>query len=130
MKIPSPSLISSVLLAGLVLCPPLCAASQSEQLPPSSVASGADVGISTGDPASLQAGIQKAYRQGFKKVIIPPGVYRIPRPENESWHLKFSDMKDFEIEASGATFVMLGRDRRALLFDYCKNVTLRGATLL
>lgn len=98
--------------------------------PPASVAQGQAFGITPDKPTSLQTGIEEAYRAGFKKVILPPGVYRIPRPANPPWHLKFSDMKNFEIEATGVTLVFEGRDRRAMLFDYCQNVTFRGATLL
>ncbi|MDR3636058.1 MAG: right-handed parallel beta-helix repeat-containing protein [Isosphaeraceae bacterium] len=80
------------------------------------------------EPASVPAAIRVAYGAGKKKVVIPPGVYRF-QPTNDHGHLAFSDLADFEIDASGATFVWQGQTEEGLRFAKCRNVKLRGATL-
>ena len=122
--------LSLALVCG-ILCP-YAAATEPAAPAANAAAIAADptFGISPGSPDSLKAGIEQAHRSGVRRVVVPAGVYRLPRPENAPWHLKFSDLKNLVIDASGATLIFEGRDRRALLFDYCENVTFRGATLL
>ena len=86
--------------------------------------------ITPDDPTSVQRGIDAAARAGEKKVIVPPGIYRLPRIEGSPWHLLFKDLKDLKIVATGAIFVFEGRDRRSIHFDNCEGVTFTGATLL
>jgi parallel beta-helix repeat protein len=90
----------------------------------------ASYSISPDDPTSLQRGVDAAYQSGLKKITIPPGVYRLTCASNATWHLRFSDMKNFEIDASGVTLVLTERTKRAVNFNECENVTFRGATLL
>ena len=86
--------------------------------------------ITADDPGSVQRGIEEAYRSGAKTVVIPAGVYRLPKPEQGNSHLMFSDMKDFTIDATGVTFIPTERDKRAFLIRNSENVTLQGATFL
>ncbi|MBL8993033.1 MAG: right-handed parallel beta-helix repeat-containing protein [Spirochaetia bacterium] len=86
--------------------------------------------ISPDDPLSVQREIDAAFKAGLKKIVIPAGVYRLPRPESLPWHLRFFGLKDLEIDATGVTFIFTGRDKRSVMFDNCTNVTFRGATLL
>lgn len=86
--------------------------------------------ISPEDPLSVQREIDAAFKAGLKKVVIPAGTYRLPRPESLPWHLRFIGLKDFEIDATGVTLIFTGRDKRSIMFDNCTNVTFRGATLL
>lgn len=86
--------------------------------------------ISPDDPLSLQREIDAAFKAGQKKIVIPSGVYRLPRPETLPWHLRFFALKDFEIEATRVTFIFTGRDKRSIMFDNCTNVAFRGATML
>jgi len=90
----------------------------------------AQIAITPNDPTSVQRGIEAAYKAGEKKVVVPAGVYRISPVAGSNWHLRFSDLKDFEIDATGATFVFLAGDKRGILLTNCEGVTFRGATLL
>jgi len=87
------------------------------------------VQISPADPSSIQRGIDQAYQAGLHRIVIPPGTYRLPVGPRFGLHLLFLKMKDFEIDATGVTLVFTARDREAIRFDHCENVTFRGATL-
>lgn len=84
--------------------------------------------ISPEHPERLRDSILAAFKAGQRKVVVPPGVYQIP-PSNTGANLEFSDLKDFEIDASGATFLMLDNSKGGVAFRNCQNVTLRGATI-
>lgn len=88
------------------------------------------VAIDPKDTTSIQRAIQEAQRKGYSKVRIPAGVYRIPKPVEGLWHLSFSNLKNIEIDATNVTFLFEGRDKRAMVFNDCDNVTFKGATLL
>ncbi|PTX96730.1 hypothetical protein DB345_05975 [Spartobacteria bacterium LR76] len=82
------------------------------------------------DGASIKSEILKAYASGRKSITIPPGTYRIAPGDGDEYHLSFSRLKDFEINASGVTFIFSDRSKSSILFDECSNVTLKGATLV
>ena len=68
-----------------------------------SSASAAAVTISPDHPELLQQQILAAYAAGQKSVVIPAGVYLIPRLPNSVYHLDLENMNNFEIDATGAT---------------------------
>ena len=57
--------------------------------------------ITPDNPAAVQAGIVAAFRAGSKSVVVPAGVYRIA-PAHARWHLEFTGLSNFEIDARGA----------------------------
>lgn len=71
---------------------------------------------------SLNAIIQKAIIEKQSQITIPPGTYKGKAP---FLNIKASDL---EIIADGVTMVCETKVR-ALNFDQCKNVTLRGLTI-
>jgi uncharacterized protein (TIGR03437 family) len=87
--------------------------------------------ISPDHPELLQSQILSAYKAGQKVVVVPPGVYRIPYPSMGAGapHLSFSSMADFEIDATGATFIFADTRGHGIWFSNCDNVALKGATL-
>ncbi len=84
--------------------------------------------ISTQHPELLQQRIMDAYKAGQKKIVIPAGVYRISESKQGS-NLEFRDLKNFEIDATGATFLMEDNSKTGVYFGNCQNVTFRGATV-
>jgi len=90
---------------------------------------GAEIAITPDDPVSVQRGIDAAAKSGAKKVVVPPGTYRLTAPPRERFCLKFIDLKDLEIEATGVTFLLMDPNKGGIEFGRCANVTLRGATL-
>ena len=83
--------------------------------------------ISSDDPASLQRGIDAAFKSGLKKIVIPPGIYRV-KPDH--LYLRFENMNDFEIDATGVTLLRSDSTRSGIQFNHCHGVTFRGMTLL
>ncbi len=84
--------------------------------------------ISPDHPEQLRDGILAAFKAGQKKAVVPAGVYSLP-PSNTGANLEFADLKDFEIDATGATFSMQDNSKTGVYFRNCQNVTLRGATI-
>jgi hypothetical protein len=76
----------------------------------------------------LQQGIIAAYAAGQKSVVIPGGIYKIPRLPN-GFHLALKNISNFEIDARGATFVFQDPTGSGILFDSCVGVMFHGATL-
>ncbi len=95
---------------------------------PDAAAQTEPISISARNPASLHEGILAAAKAGAKRVVIAPGVYQLP-PSDGPANLEFSDLKDLEIEATGATLLMPDSTKGGLRFTRCSNVTLRGATI-
>jgi hypothetical protein len=73
--------------------------------------------------ADLRALINKELSAGNKRIVVPPGRYRV-RAERGS-HLLFSNLADVEIIADNVELVCTSTVR-ALSFEDCSNVTLRG----
>ena len=86
-------------------------------------AAAAPPAISPDDPASLQRGIDAAYKAGEKKLVVPPGVYRFDGT------IELKEFKSFEIDATGVTLLRVDNGKRGVVFDRCENVTLRGLTM-
>jgi hypothetical protein len=73
--------------------------------------------------ADLRALISAELAAGKKRIVIPPGRYRVS--SEQGYHLQFKNLSDVEIVASNVEMVCTSTVQ-ALLFDHCSNVTLRG----
>ena len=69
-----------------------------------------------------------AYAAGQKSVVVPAGVYLIP-PQMNGIHLDLENITNFEIDATGATFVFQDVTALGMLFYNCTSVMFHGATL-
>lgn len=76
----------------------------------------------------LRSTILDAYGRGDRSVRLTPGIYRLTPANGETWHMVLSDLTDFEIDGSGCTFIMEGRNQNGIRFQNCRNVTLKGVT--
>ena len=76
--------------------------------------------------ADLRTLIDSELAAGKKKIIIPPGRYRV-KPK-DGGHLLFKNLKDVEVIADDVEMVCTATTR-AVNFDQCTNVTLRGLTI-
>ena len=70
-------------------------------------------------PTDFRPLLDNAVRKHLHQVVIPPGTYRLPPG------IDIKDAKNLKIIADGVTLVCT-RLSRALSFDNCANVTLRG----
>ena len=99
-----------------------------------SVYGGEPVVVTPQDPGSVERAIVAAAGAGRHAVVIPPGVYHIARQNvpagHEGTHLRLENLRDLDIEATGARLVFADCTQHAIIFAYCENVTFRGATLL
>ena len=75
---------------------------------------------------ALRALIATALDAGNKRIVIPPGRYRVEA--ERGGHLVFSDLTNVEIVAENVELVCTSTIR-AVLFEKCTNVTLRGLTV-
>ncbi len=73
--------------------------------------------------ADLRALINAELASGKKRIVIPPGRYRVQA--EHGGHLQFKNLSDVEIIANHVEMVCTSTVQ-AVLFDHCKNVTLRG----
>ena len=76
----------------------------------------------------IQRAIDRAYAAGERKISIPPGVYHLNSLKG-TYHLNFEGMKDFEIDATGATFIFDNHNKGGIRFTNCRNVTLKGVAI-
>lgn len=74
----------------------------------------------------LRALIDKELAAGNKRIVIPQGRYRVQA--QRGGHLHFSNLADVEIIAENVELVCTSTVR-ALYFEDCSNVTLRGLTV-
>lgn len=74
----------------------------------------------------LRALISTEIAAGNKRIVIPEGRYRVQADRGS--HLVFSGLKDVEIIAENVELVCTSTVR-AVLFEDCTNVTLRGLTI-
>ena len=79
-----------------------------------------------GTPFDLQGHIDQALRAGLQRVVVPPGRYRVTPRHGE--HLTLRDLNDVEIVADGVEMICT-ETTRALTFERCRNVSLRGLTI-
>ena len=85
--------------------------------------------ITPDDPGSILRGVEAAASAGQPRVIIPPGIYRLAADPASDVHLHFSNLKNLEIDATGATLVFTTPSKDSIIFEHCANTTFRGATL-
>ncbi len=90
---------------------------------------GASIRITAENPSSIQEGIEAAGRAGMKRVVIPAGTYRLPKP-NGGAYLSFRNLADLEIDARGVTLLRTDPTKGGINFNRCRNVTVNGMTLL
>lgn len=74
----------------------------------------------------LRAFLQAELTAGKKKIIIPPGRYRL-KPQQGS-HLWLRDLRDVEIVGERVE-LLCGATIKAIGFERCSNITLRGLTI-
>ncbi len=82
----------------------------------------------TGPAPDMRSMVLEAITQGRRQVIIPPGNYRLGPRENDGVILYLRHARNLEIVADGVTLVCTRRIR-AVMFDACDHVTLRGLTV-
>ena len=70
--------------------------------------------------------IDDGLSSGKKTIVIPPGVYRV-KPVNRQ-HLYFKNLKNVEIIADNVEMICT-ETTRAITFENCENVVLRGMTV-
>ena len=79
-----------------------------------------------GKAFDLQGCIDNAIKSGQKNINVPPGRYRVT-PSRGS-HLFFKDLADITILAEGVEMICT-KTCRAIGFENCRNVRLRGLTI-
>jgi hypothetical protein len=79
-----------------------------------------------GKDFDLQGFIDGQAKSGNKKIVVPPGRYRVT-PKNRQ-HLVLRDLQDVQIIADGVEMICT-ETTRALTIANCRNVTLRGLVI-
>ena len=74
-------------------------------------------------PLDLQGFIDKEVKAGAKRIVVPPGRYRVTPRDRQ--HLLLRDLKDLQIVADGVEMIC-AETTRAITITCCTNVTLRG----
>jgi hypothetical protein len=83
--------------------------------------------ISPGAPGWVTRGIEAAYKTGAKKAIIPAGTYVIEPSDGRN--IELTNLRDFEIDATGVTFVFTDSTDASVVLKNCRSTTLRGLTV-
>ncbi len=73
-----------------------------------------------------RAFIRQELAQGAKKIVVPPGVYRLEQQDTVLFSL--AGVKDTVIDCTGVTFIGLATTTM-LQLDCCENVTVKGLTI-
>jgi hypothetical protein len=74
----------------------------------------------------LQGLVDRAIKAGSKRIVVPPGRYRVTPKDRQ--HLVLRDLKDTQIIADGVEMVCT-ETTRALTISGCRNVTVRGLVI-
>ena len=74
----------------------------------------------------MQRFIDQELKAGKNKIVIPPGQYRVKPVDGH--HLRFSNLSNIVIIADGVEMICT-ETTRAITFEKCNNVTLRGLTV-
>jgi hypothetical protein len=83
-------------------------------------------GAAAGTPFDLQQFIDGELNAGKKRIVVPPGRYRVtPR---QSVHLSFKDLAGVEIVATGVEMICT-ETSRAINFENCRDVRFKGMTI-
>jgi hypothetical protein len=95
-------------------------------LPPPALRAADPAPAAVAQDFDLQGFIDAALKAGSKRVVVPPGRYRVT-PKNGS-HLIFKDLKDIEIIADGVEMVC-SQTIMAIHFENCRDVHFQGLTV-
>ena len=76
-----------------------------------------------GLPFDLQGFIDQEIRAGAKRIVVPPGQYRVAPRDRQ--HLLLRELKDIRIVADGVEMICT-ETTRAITISHCTNLTLRG----
>lgn len=79
-------------------------------------------------PTDFRPLVQKALQNGEKRIVIPPGVYRLEPAAGQGVLWTLRNVHDVEIIADGVTLIGT-KLTRALMLDRCRSVTLQGLTI-
>lgn len=74
----------------------------------------------------LQQFMDSEIKAGKKRVVVPPGRYRVTPQKRQ--HLAFKNLRDIEIIAEGVEMICT-ETTRALTFERCENFRLKGLTI-
>ena len=80
-------------------------------------------GLPVGMPFDLQGFIDKEVKAGAKRIVVPPGRYRVTPQDRQHLHLR--ELKDLQIVADDVEMICT-ETTRAITITGCTNVTLRG----
>ena len=72
--------------------------------------------------------VREALQKGERRVVIPPGVYRLAPAAGQGVIWTLQGVRDTTIVADGVTLIGT-KLTRALHLDHCRNVTLQGLTV-
>ncbi len=111
-------------LLGVALCSGLIGSCQAQVAPRTSNMSTNLMPV--GKEFDLQGFIDGAVKAGQKRVVVPPGRYRV-KPKNRQ-HLVLENLSDIEIVADGVELICT-QTTRAVTIENCANLTLRGLTV-
>ncbi len=79
-------------------------------------------------PPDFRPMLREAVKNGQRRVVIPPGVYRLAPEAGQGVIWTLREAHDVEIIADGVTLIGT-KLTRAVMFDRCRNVTLQGLTV-
>jgi len=79
-----------------------------------------------GTPLDLQGLIDRELEAGKKRVVVPPGRYRVAPHHRE--HLRLDGLRDIEIVADGVEMVCT-ETTRAVTLESCRNVAIADNTI-
>ena len=79
-----------------------------------------------GAPFDLQKFVDTELKVGKKRLVVPPGRYRVA--PKQSVHLRFKDLTNIVIVATGVEMICT-ETARAINFENCRNVRFKGMTI-
>src|SRR5664279_4706808 len=79
-----------------------------------------------GAPFDLQGFLDQEIKAGTKRIVVPPGRYRVSPRDRQ--HLLLRGLKDIQIIADGVEMICT-ETTRAITLTHCTNVTVRGLTI-
>jgi hypothetical protein len=79
-----------------------------------------------GAPFDLQGFLDQEIKAGTKRIVVPPGRYRVAPRDRQ--HLLLRGLKDIQIIADGVEMICT-ETTRAVTITRCTNVTMRGLTI-
>jgi len=80
----------------------------------------------SGVPFDLQGFLRKQLQAGARRIVVPPGRYRVSPTGRE--HLRLDGLENVEIVADGVEMICT-QTTRALTIRRCRNVTVRGLAI-